>query len=101
VCIVSVVRFPRVKALGHGFYHCLSRFVDDLFIFGSSDAQCLEAEEFLAQNDISIFNKELKGGCTLSYNRRHRSDGVLCADRFKSVLLEGGRAVTAISASRF
>jgi putative transposase len=48
--------------------------------------------------DISIFNKELKGGYAQSYNRRHRRYGVLWADRFKSVLLEGGRAVRAISA---
>jgi putative transposase len=175
------MRFPRVKAQGQGFYHCISGFVDGLFIFGASDARCLEAEEFLSlmrrreafsgiqvldyilmsshfhlvckvperksltQNemlerieagegreraqvlreqlarfakqpdgseqskrllepysrrmyDISIFNKELKGGYAQSYNRRHRRYGVLWADRFKSVLLEGGRAVKAISA---
>ena len=44
--------------------------------------------------DLSIFNKELKGGYAQSYNRRHRRYGVLWADRFKSVLLEGGRAVS-------
>lgn len=47
--------------------------------------------------DISIFNKELKGGYAQGYNRRHKRYGVLSAERFKSVLLEGGRAVTAIS----
>jgi putative transposase len=179
--MAPVMRFPRVKALGQGFHHCISGFVDGLFIFGSSDAQCLEAEEFLSlmrrreafsgiqvldyvlmnnhfhlvckvpepkaltqsemlarieagdgsvraqalreqlahcaeqpdgieqskrlleryrrrMYDISIFNKELKGGYAQSYNRRHRRYGVLWADRFKSVLLEGGRAVRTISA---
>jgi putative transposase len=175
---VSVMRFPRVKAQGQGFYHCISGFVHGLSIFGASDARCLEAEEFislmrrreafsgiqvldyvlmnnhfhlvckvperklLSQNemlerieagdgsgharvlrkqlaeqpdgieqserllasyrrrmyDLSIFNKELKGGYAQSYNRRHRRYGVLWADRFKSVLLEGGRAVRAIAA---
>jgi putative transposase len=175
------MRFPRVKAQGQGFYHCVSGFVYGLFIFGPSGAPCLEAEEFLSlmrrreafsgvqvldyvlmnnhfhlvckvpepkaltqsemlarieagdgsehaqalrkqlahcagqpdgieqskrlleryrrrMYDISIFNKELKGGYAQSYNRRHRRYGVLWADRFKSVLLEGGRAVRAISA---
>ena len=42
------MRFPRVKAQGQGFYHCISGFVDGLFIFGASDAPCLEAEEFIS-----------------------------------------------------
>src|ERR1700722_11276120 len=42
------MRFPRVKAPGQGFYHCISGFVDGLSIFGASDARCLEAEEFLS-----------------------------------------------------
>jgi putative transposase len=175
------MRFPRVKAQGQGFYHCISGFVDGLFIFGTSEGRCLEAEEFLSlmrrreafsgiqildyilinnhfhlvckvpepkaltqseflerieagdgpehaqavreqlaryakqpdgieqsqrllesyrrrMYDISIFNKELKGGFAQGYNRRHQRYGVLWAERFKSVLLEAGRAVTAISA---
>jgi putative transposase len=48
--------------------------------------------------DISIFNKELKGGFAQGYNRRHKRYGALWAERFKSVLLEGGRAVRTISA---
>jgi putative transposase len=179
--LAAVMRFPRVKSLGQGYYHCISGFVYGLFIFGASAIQCLEAEEFLSlmrrreafsgiqvldyvlmnnhfhlvckvpepkvltqsemlariepgdgsvraqalreqlarsaeqpdgieqskrlleryrrrMYDISIFNKELKGGYAQSYNRRHRRYGVLWADRFKSVLLEGGRAVRAISA---
>ncbi len=180
-CLASVMRFPRVKAQGQGFYHCISGFVHGLSVFGASDARCLEAEEFISlmrrreafsgiqvldyvlmnnhfhlvckvperklltesemlerieagdgseharvlreqlarcaeqpdgieqserlletyrrrMYDLSIFNKELKGGYAQSYNRRHRRYGVLWADRFKSVLLEGGRAVRAIAA---
>ncbi len=175
------MRFPRVKAQGQGFYHCISGFVHGLSVFGASDGRCLEAEEFISlmrrreafsgiqvldyvlmnnhfhlvckvperklltqsemlerieagdgsehvrllrqqlarcaeqpdgieqserllasyrrrMYDLSIFNKELKGGYAQSYNRRHRRYGVLWADRFKSVLLEGGRAVRAIAA---
>ena len=42
------MRFPRVKAEGQGFYHCISRFVHGLFIFGTSGGRCAEAEEFLS-----------------------------------------------------
>ncbi len=40
VCCVIVpaklMRFPRVKADGQGFYHCVSRVVDRRFIFHAS-----------------------------------------------------------------
>src|ERR1700733_13896002 len=42
------MRFPRVKAQGQGFYHCISGFVHGLSVFGASDAPCLEAEEFIS-----------------------------------------------------
>jgi putative transposase len=42
------MRFPRVKAEGRSFYHCISRFVHGLFIFGTSGGRCAEAEEFLS-----------------------------------------------------
>jgi hypothetical protein len=42
------MRFPRVKAQGRSFYHCISRFVHGLYIFGTSGGRCAEAEEFLA-----------------------------------------------------
>ena len=48
--------------------------------------------------DLSIFLKELKGGFAQWYNRRHQRQGVLWAERFKSVLLEGGQAVAAVAA---
>ena len=42
------MRFPRVKAEGRSFYHCISRLVHGLFIFGTSGGRCAEAEEFLS-----------------------------------------------------
>ena len=174
------MRMPRVKAEGRSFYHCLSRVVDGLFIFGTAADFCREAEQFLSlmrrleafsgvrvrsyavmanhfhllcevpepgplsenevlerieanygpqraktlrerlagcaqqpdgveqrnrlldpyrkrMNDISIFIKELKGRFAQGYNQRHHRYGVLWAERFKSVLLEGGRAVAAVA----
>ena len=49
-------------------------------------------------NDISIFIKELKGSFAQWFNRRHRRYGALWAERFKSVLLEGGEVLAALSA---
>jgi putative transposase len=43
-----VMRFPRVKAEGRSFYHCISRLVHGLFIFGTSGGRCTEAEKFLS-----------------------------------------------------
>jgi hypothetical protein len=48
--------------------------------------------------DLSIFLKELKGRFAQGFNRRHGRYGALWAERFKSVLLEGGQAVAAIAA---
>jgi putative transposase len=48
--------------------------------------------------DLSIFIKELKGRFAQWYNRRHGRCGVLWADRFKSVLVEGGEALAAVTA---
>ena len=45
--------------------------------------------------DISVFIKELKGRFAQWYNQRHDRYGVLWAERFKSVLLEGGEALAA------
>jgi putative transposase len=175
------MRFPRVKAEGRSFYHCISRFVHGLFIFRTSGGRCSEAEEFLSlmrrwaafagirildyvlmanhfhilcevpepkpltqsellerieagygpervrtlreelarfaqqpdgigqgnrllepyrqqMNDLSIFMKKLKGCFAQQYNRRQKRYGALWAERFKSVLLEGGQAVAAIAA---
>jgi hypothetical protein len=48
--------------------------------------------------DVSVFIKELKGGFAQWYNRRHNRFGVFWAERFKSLLVEGGRAVRAVAA---
>ena len=48
--------------------------------------------------DISVFTKELKGSFAQWFNQRHHRYGVLWAERFKSVLLEGGEAVAAVAA---
>src|SRR3984893_17938273 len=49
-------------------------------------------------NDLSIFFKEHKGRFAQWYNHRHGRSGVLWAERFKSLLLEGGRAVATVAA---
>ena len=49
-------------------------------------------------NDLSIFNKELKGRFAQWFNRRHGRYGALWAERFKSVLLESGQTVAKIAA---
>jgi len=41
------MRFPRVKADGQAFYHCVSRVVDGRFIFQTSDHGSTEAEHFI------------------------------------------------------
>src|SRR6201995_3530110 len=48
LCTLLVMRFPRVKAQGRSFYHCISRFVHGLYIFGTSGGRCAEAEAFLS-----------------------------------------------------
>jgi hypothetical protein len=41
------MRFPRVKAEGQGFYHCVSRVVDRHFIFHTTGHGSPEAEKFV------------------------------------------------------
>ena len=41
------MRFPRIKANGQGFYHCVSRVVEGRFIFGTSGHGSAEAERFI------------------------------------------------------
>ena len=41
------MRFPRVKAPGRGFYHCMSRVVEGRFIFGTSGHGSAQAEYFI------------------------------------------------------
>ena len=41
------MRFPRVKADGQGFYHCVSTVVEGRFIFEISGHGSVEAEQFI------------------------------------------------------
>jgi hypothetical protein len=41
------MRFPRIKAKGQSFYHCISRVVEGRFIFGTSEGGSVEAEHLL------------------------------------------------------
>jgi len=41
------MRFPRVKAEGQSFYHCVSRVVDRQFIFQTGGHSSAEAERFV------------------------------------------------------
>jgi hypothetical protein len=41
------MRFPRVKADGQGYYHCVSRVVEGRFIFEISGHGSGEAEQFI------------------------------------------------------
>jgi REP element-mobilizing transposase RayT len=47
ILLTKLMRFPRVKADGHGFYHCVSRVVEGRFIFQISGRGSLEAERFI------------------------------------------------------
>ena len=51
ICCVIVpaklMRLPRVKANGQGFYHCVSRLVEGRFILQISGHGSVEAERFI------------------------------------------------------
>lgn len=61
-------------------------------------AQRIRSQFVRRMFDLSIFNKELKGGFAQWYNRRHRRFGPLWAERFTSVLVQGGQALAAVAA---
>src|SRR6516162_627921 len=65
---------------------------------GASQSQQLLEPYRRRMYDLSSFFKELKGQFAQWYNRRHERYGVLWAERFKRVLLEGGQAVGAVGA---
>ena len=64
----------------------------------SNRAQQLREHYLSRLFDVSIYMKELKGRFAQWYNRRHHRYGVLWAERFKSVLIEEGRALSAVAA---
>jgi putative transposase len=41
------MRIPRIKADGHGFYHCISRTCEGRHLFATTSALCVEAEVFI------------------------------------------------------
>ena len=66
---------------------------------GSNDSAQQLRERYLSRLfDVSVFIKELKGRFAQWYNRRHQRYGVLWAERFKSVLIEEGQALSAVAA---
>jgi putative transposase len=64
----------------------------------SDQAQQLRDHYLSRLFDVSIYIKELKGRFAQWYNRRHHRYGVLWAERFKSVLIEEGQALSAVAA---
>ena len=64
----------------------------------SDQAQHLRDNYLSRLFDVSIYMKELKGRFAQWYNRRHHRYGVLWAERFKSVLVEEGQALSAVAA---
>jgi hypothetical protein len=64
----------------------------------SDQAQQLRDHYLSRLFDVSIYIKELKGRFAQWYNRRHHRYGVLWAERFKSVLIEQGQALSAVAA---
>jgi len=64
----------------------------------SDQAQQLRNQYLYRLFDVSIFMKELKGRFAQWYNRRLHRYGVLWAERFKSVLIEEGQALSAVAA---
>ncbi|HEX6565730.1 MAG TPA: hypothetical protein VF020_15675 [Chthoniobacterales bacterium] len=64
----------------------------------SDKAQQLRNQYLSRLFDVSIYMKELKGRFAQWYNRRHHRYGVLWAERFKSVLVEEGQALSTVAA---
>ena len=88
------MRFPRVKADGQGYYHCVSRVVEGRFIFQVSGHGSVEAERFIM---LMRCLEAFSGARVLTYVLMSNHFHLLC-ERFKSVLLEGGEALAAVAA---
>lgn len=67
--------------------------IERMLAAGGDEAQAWRTAELRKMNDISEFMKLLKQRYSLWFNRNHDRFGTLWYDRFKSVLLEAGRAV--------
>src|ERR1700739_4917411 len=66
------MRFPRVKAEGQSFYHCVSRVVDRQYIFQTAGHGSPEAERFvLLMRRLEAFSGVRVLTCTLMSNHFH------------------------------
>jgi putative transposase len=92
------MRQPRLKASAHpSVYHCLSRVTDGQTPGGELAAQTLRQRLQARMFNLSSFLQELKGRFAQGYNRRHDRFGPLWAERFKSLVVEEGRALQAVA----
>ena len=79
------MRFPRVKAEGQSFYHCVSRVVDRRFIFQTTDHGSAEAERFvLLMRRLEAFSGSVRVGTE-------------CASRDRSNIEAGDNFTTHLS----
>ncbi|MBN1558104.1 MAG: transposase [Lentisphaerae bacterium] len=90
----------RVEALyGGGKGLRLAAQLADLRACGqAAEAEALKMQYTRRMCDLSEFMKTLKQRLTQSYNRRHKRNGTLWEDRFRSVLLDGRRGRKGYSA---
>ena len=71
ICLTPM-RFPRVKAEGQGFYHCVSRVVDLQLIFQTTGHGSPEAERFvLPMRRLEAFSGIRVLTCSLMSNHFH------------------------------
>ena len=65
---------------------------------GGPEAEFWRERQLKLMGDVSAYMKLVKQRFSIWFNRSHRRYGTLWAERFKSVLVESGRALQAISA---
>jgi hypothetical protein len=65
---------------------------------GGSEAEAWRRQQLALMGDISPFMKLLKQRFSIWFNQHHDRYGTLWAERFKSVLVESGRALMAMAA---
>jgi putative transposase len=88
----------RVEALyGLARRRAVQRVLESQAPGGEVAAQAVRQSYQARMFDLSSFLKELKGRFAQWYNRRQGRYGALWAERFKSLLVEGGAALTAVA----
>ena len=65
---------------------------------GGPEAEFWRERQLKLMGDVSAYMKLVKQRFSIWFNRRHRRYGTLWSERFKSVLVESGRALQAMSA---